>query len=173
MQGRYVDVVCAHREIETIRATGKDVWSNVNLFHALMYSQAHLLCDSVGVEETVPRLTSRQQHRQNIPAADSKEYYKRIITIPLLDHLLCELDARFDASSSKLVVEFMQMLPSEIVTLRLQQSSIPQLVQLYKEDLPSFRSLDAELDLWYNKWINDPQLVSDLNTPDKALIHTD
>lgn len=173
LQGRYVDVVCAHREIETIRASVRDVRSNVNSFHALMYSQALLLCDSVGVEETVPRLASRQQHRQNIPAADSKEYYKRIITIPLLDHLLCELDARFDASSSKLVVEFMQMLPSGIVkstSLRLQQSSIPQLVQLYRDDLPSFRS---ELDLWYNKWVNDPQLASDLNTPDKALIHTD
>ena len=68
------------------------------------------------------------------------------------------------------------MLPSEIVkstSLRLQQSSIPQLVQLYRDDLPSFRSLDAELDLWYNKWVNDPQLASDLNTPNKALIHTD
>ena len=54
LQGRYVDVVCAHREIETIRATVKDVRSNVNSFHALMYSQALLLCDSVGVEETVP-----------------------------------------------------------------------------------------------------------------------
>ena len=54
MQGRYVDVVCAHREIETIRATVKDVRSNVDTFHTLMYSQALLLCESVGVEETVP-----------------------------------------------------------------------------------------------------------------------
>ena len=62
-------------------------------FHGLMYDQALLLSQSIVVDESVPRLVSRQQHRQNIPAHNSRDYYKRILTIPMLDHLIYELDA--------------------------------------------------------------------------------
>lgn len=69
----------------------------------------------------------------------------------------------------------MQLLPSEIIhaTSQLQLSNFPNLLQFYKDDLPSFRSLDAELDLWQNKWTGEPQLAVDLNTPESILAHTD
>ena len=39
--------------------------------------------------------------------------------------------------------------------------------------MPSVRSLDAELDLWQNKWRGDAHLAQELNTPEKVLRHTD
>ena len=175
LQGRYVDVVRAHRDIEAVITTIKGARSRVDTFHALVYDQVLLLSQSIDVEETVPRLASRQQHRQNIPADNSRDYYKRTLTIPMLDHLICELDVRFDADSSQTVIECMQLLPSEIIkaTLKLQASDFPNLSQLYKDDLPSFRSLDAEVDLWQNKWAGEPQLAVDLNTPERVLAYTD
>ena len=76
------------------------------------------------------------------------------------------------ADSSQIVIECMQLLPSEIInaTLKLQASDLTNLSQLYEHDLPSFRSLDAEVDLWQNKWAGESQLAVDLNTPERSII---
>ena len=93
LQGCYTDVVRAHREIETVKATIRDVRSRVDTFHSQVYEQVHLLSQSIEVVETAPRQASRQQHRQNIPSTTISDYYKRTLTIPLLDHLSSELDS--------------------------------------------------------------------------------
>ena len=91
LQGRYVDVACAHREISNLKATLQNIRSNVNSFHARIHSQSMKIAQSVGVEESIPRLASRQQHCQNIPAQNSSDYFHLNLTIPLLDHLINEI----------------------------------------------------------------------------------
>ena len=103
LQSRYVDVIRAHKNIENVKSTLGKLRSNVENFHRKAYGEALLLCQSVGIEESTPRVTSRQQHRQNIPFNNSSDYYKCTTTIPLLDHLISELNARFDVNSSKIV----------------------------------------------------------------------
>jgi len=61
---------------------------NVNAFHSHIHSQATVIAQSVGVEECVPSLASRQQHCQNIPAETCNDYHCLNRTIPLLDHLI-------------------------------------------------------------------------------------
>ena len=63
-------------------------------------------CQSVGVEESMPRLASRQQHCQNIQAPNSSEYFRLNLTIPLLDHLINEISSRFNNTSSHTTAEF-------------------------------------------------------------------
>lgn len=46
----------------------QEVRSNVDVFYKQIFKQATLLAGSVGIEEIFPRITSRQQHHQNIPA---------------------------------------------------------------------------------------------------------
>ncbi len=67
------------------------------------------------------------------------------------------------------------MLPFEAVktTSQLKPESFGSLLRFYGGDLPSVRSLGAELDLWQNKWRGDVQLAQKLNTPEKVLRHTD
>lgn len=77
LQGRYVDVVQAHRDIEHVKTTIKSVWSRVDDFHSQ-------LGQSIDVAETAPRQTNRQQHRQNIPSDNISDYYKCNLTIPIL-----------------------------------------------------------------------------------------
>ncbi len=43
------------------------------------------LAQAVNVEESVPRIASRQEHRSNVTAGNYKEHYRRNLTIPLLD----------------------------------------------------------------------------------------
>ena len=175
LQGRYLDVVRAHKNIETVKSTLTKL--RIENFHRKAYGEAILVCQSVGIEEATPRVTSRQQHRQNIPADNSSDYYKRTTTIPLLDHLISELNARFDADSSQLVSEFMQLLPSEIIKnpSEISKANFQSLLDFYEDDLPSSRSFECELNLWQNYWNSERCLTiaEGLDTPAKVLKHTD
>ena len=114
LQGRYVDVARAHREIESVKATIEGVRFNVSSFHDNIYSRAAQMAQSVNVEESTPRISNRQQHRLNIQAEDCSSYYRLNLTVPLLDHLISELNTRFDTVSSQNVIEFLRLLPSTI-----------------------------------------------------------
>ncbi len=116
LQGRYMDAVCAHRDIESVKRLLKGCRSNINDFHKRVYQQATRLGELVDVTESSPRLAGRQQHRQNIPATTPTDYFKLNITIPLLDHIITELDDRFNADSSGVLVEFVQLLPNAVST---------------------------------------------------------
>jgi len=114
LQGPYVDIVRAHHEITNVKETLKKAWSNVNALYSRIHSQAMIIAQSVGVEECVPRLASRQQHRQNIQAETCNDYYHLNLTIPLLDHLIREIQLRFKEGRSQNIAEFIQLLPSTI-----------------------------------------------------------
>ena len=175
LQGHYTDVVRAHQDIETVKATIKGVQSRVDTFHSQVYEQVLMLSESIEVAETAPRQTSRQQHRQNISLRNISDYYKCAITIPLLDHLSSELDSRFDAGCSHSLIEFMQLLPSEVAntTSQLRPENFSAVLQLYGNVLSSVRSFDVELDLWQNKWRGDSEQATELDTPAKVLPSAD
>ena len=90
------------------------------------------MCDEVGTTPCLPRMCSGQKHRSNTPASDPCEYYRRTITIPLLDHLLAELERRF-SPHQKLAMEGLYLIPSVLVT----------------KDLPAVSSVIIELGKLY------------------------
>ena len=170
-------MVLAHKNIENAKSTLAKLRSDIESFHRTAYEEALLLCQSLGIEESTPQVTSRQQHHQNIPSDNSREYYKCTTTIPLLDHLISELNVRFDASSSHLVSEFMHLLPTEIIKSpsSVSGAGCQTLLEFYDDGLPSNRSFEVELHLWQNYWNSEEHLTlaDGLSTPDKVLKYTD
>ena len=180
LQGRYVDVCRAHRDIESVKTALKSARSDsqVDTFHEQTFEEAVRLGASVGIEQSSPRLAGRQQHRSNVPAGTVKDYYKLNLTIPLLDHINGELDTRFSSESSAIVVDFMQLLPSTIcensAATVLNKADLTELLQVYEDDLPSARSLDVELSLWHTQWAErDAEQAESLDTAAKVLPHAD
>ena len=57
---------------------------SIDRYHADWFSRASQLADRLGVEPSIPRRTARQQHRNNVPAENEEEYYKLVVTIPML-----------------------------------------------------------------------------------------
>jgi len=88
LQGPYVDIPRAHREIRTLQSSLKQ---DANGFHSHIRKQTMTIAQSFGVEECTPRLASRQQHQQNIPVQNPTEYYHLSLTISQLDQLINEL----------------------------------------------------------------------------------
>ena len=91
---------------------------------------------------------------------------------PLFDHLISELNARFDVNSLKIVSEFMLLLPSEMIKnpSDITSTDFQSLLEFYEDDLPSSRSFESELNLWQNYWNSEENVViaDGLNIPEKV-----
>ncbi len=118
----------------------------------------------VDVELTLPRRCGHQMHRANTPAETPSQYVKRVITTPLLDHLLVEMRSRF-SMQQVVTLQELSLVPSIWVTLSLPDNNIDKLVDLYKKDLPSPGSLSSELHSWQHKWQRHQGLHGAENLP--------
>ena len=139
--------------------------------HTRLYSRALQIASTVNVQESLPRTTNRQQHRSNTPALTASDYYKRVITIPALDHLITEIDTRFSRNSSSVVCQTMLLLPSALAETEEIPTSvdIADLISNYSDDLPAPESLDTELHCWSTMWRGRADDAAILSTPAKVL----
>ncbi len=95
LQEEAKDIVQAVSEITTLISTLKDVRNNLDFYHSKWFRTIESMCSEVGPVPSMPRLCGRQQHKPSTPASDPLEYYRRVISVPLVDHLLSELERRF------------------------------------------------------------------------------
>ena len=97
LQAEAKDIVVAVREIDTVTATVQAVRDNIDTHHTRWFLTISEMLSQVGVEPSVPRRCGRQIYRSSLPADTPAEYYRRTISIPVVDHLLSELRSRFGA----------------------------------------------------------------------------
>lgn len=170
LQGRYVDIVRAYNNITFVKTTLQCARDDVDTVHARMYETALEIAMKVGVDESMPRTTMRQRHRTNVPSSNPSEYYKRVLTIPTLDHRITEMDARFHHDSVSVVRQIIHILPSTLAESEevLTSSMISDLIHMYEEYLPASGSIDTELHCWRVKWQSSDDAAS-LCTPAKVL----
>ncbi len=117
-----------------------------------------------------PRLANRQEHRSNIQAQDCSGYYRLNLTIPLLDHLISELDTRFNEDSSQNLSQLMLLLPS---TFQDGPSTCSFDALINFCDLPHPSAFDPEYEMWRHKWESQTEVASKLDTPEKTIPHAD
>ena len=77
------------------------------------FSLAQQLAERIGVNITTPRLASRQNHRNNVPANNACEYFRRAVWFPYLDAILESFNSRFSRQNT-LVMKMSYLIPSEI-----------------------------------------------------------
>ena len=108
---------------------------------------------SVGEEPSLPRRCGCQCHRSNVPANTPCEYYCRCISIPVLDHLLSEMESRF-SSHQQTALLGLSIVPSVLVSLPTEEYTTKsmQLAKMYNADLPSPDCVESELHCWQLKW---------------------
>jgi len=107
------------------------------------------------IEPSMPRVVGRQQHRSNVKAGTPKDYYKRALTIPLLDHLISEIDTYFDPNNDAVMSSLLCLLPALLVSR--EGNPVQAALQYYADDLPSPQVFDVELFRWRHKWLNADQ----------------
>ncbi len=111
---------------------------------------------SIHVEPSLPRLCGRQRHRENVPALTPVEYYRHTVTIPILDHLISEIQTWF-SEHNKTAHLRLNLIPSNLVTkpFKVVGAVLKPLEVLYTSNLrddTSTCTVQTELHHWYLKW---------------------
>ena len=153
LQAEAKDIVAAVREIDTVTSTVQDVCDNIDTHHSTWFLTISEMLSQVGVEPSVPRRCGRQIHRSNLPADTPIEYYKRTISIPVVDHLLSELRSQFGDHQRRAMLG-LSIVPSLFVSLGSADHAcrVKELADLYGGDLPSPECFKSELHSWHIKW---------------------
>lgn len=153
LQAEATDVVASTSEIQTVTATLHDARENIDELHADWFHDVERLCRSVGTEPNIPRRCGRQQHRSNLPSDNPQQFYKRSISIPLLDHMLHEFSTRF-SSLHQNALQGLVIIPSVLVSLQPEDAKekFCQFASMYQNDLPSPDTANAEFHCWIVKW---------------------
>jgi hypothetical protein len=123
-----------------------------DVFHDI-YQSAVALCEKFEVELKLPRRVGRQTMRENYPAEDCEEYFRRSVFIPYLDDLISELAALFEKHQNKCFkLQF-------LVPKFLDQGTwadLAKLLEFYSEDVTSPSAFKAEYERWKMKWNVEP-----------------
>ena len=133
---------------------------DVDEFHSKWYKKALTLSKKINITETMLRVVGTQIHRSNAPAESVSDYYKITITIPRLDHLMCELDYGFDSSKTEVIFNGFVIVPAKSIAIVQQpekghwKAKFSLFVNFIRDDLPNALPRDNELDLWETYWIS-------------------
>ena len=104
LQLRAKDIADAFTETSNVIKTLEQIRNDVDTTHLAWHEEALQLGGKVGVIPSVPRRCGRQCNRDNMPAEDSKTYFRHTLTIPFLDQLIVEMKARFSYTQRKAVL---------------------------------------------------------------------
>ena len=74
------------------------IQTNVDESFAGVFEKAVELAEVIGVEPTKPRVAKRQTERSNNPSTTVEEHYRVNLAIPFIDHILENIDTKFDGS---------------------------------------------------------------------------
>ncbi len=115
------------------------------MYHRDWFGDVEEMCREVGTEPVIPRRCGKQHHHANTPAKTATDYYKRVITIPLLDHVLMELNTRFDTHQIQ-AIQGLCLVPVTLVALTPDDAKqkLKSLTSLYRDDLPFPGCVESE-----------------------------
>ena len=116
LQKRDIDVYEAYKHIKDLKDEPPDVRGDIDKYCSDWYGMAKTTARKENIEPSMPRVVGRQQHGSNAEAGTSKDYYKRALTIPLLDHLISEIDTYFHSNNDAMMSFLVCLLPALLVS---------------------------------------------------------
>ena len=118
-----------------------------------VFAQCVRLGQWVGTTESMPRITGRQCHHSNLPSKSPEEYFRKAITIPLLDHVQLTLESQFSAADL-VSVSLIGIVPSICCT---REVSLDDALVTYADDLRSAELFEPELRRWTRNFQDMPE----------------
>ena len=92
LQAEAKNIVQAVTEVKHITTALKDIQENISVHHSKWSTVIEQMCDLAAIDPCLPCICAHQRNRSNTPAQIPCDYYRRVISIPLVDHLISELE---------------------------------------------------------------------------------
>ncbi|VEN38170.1 unnamed protein product [Callosobruchus maculatus] len=160
-----LDAVKASQHIKRILQLLKSHRDDPDKITNEILRDATIVSERIGLEEdtaiAVPRIVGRQCYRNNHPAENPSEFWKRSLIIPYLDSIITSLEVRFAEENtpsfalSQLHPAHMQNMPVESL-----KEACETFAQFY--DIPNIKN---EIELWQQLWQNKSN-VAELSVVD-------
>lgn len=145
MQSSKQDLCMAKKNIKNIIALFNSIRENHEDTFDSLFENAAEKAQMFGEKIKIPRLCGQQTQRSNIIVREPMDWFKVTIFIPFLDHIIHELDSRFNEKFSN-IIALEGLIPANINFY--DTKSILESVKLYCEDIEgSDLELKAEIHL--------------------------
>ncbi|PFX11763.1 52 kDa repressor of the inhibitor of the protein kinase [Stylophora pistillata] len=150
LQKKDQDVFQAYSMIDdSIKAVFR-VRSNIEKECHEWFEDASRLADKIGATFSVPRITGRQEHRNNAPSVNPQSHYRVNVAIPFIDHLLEEMSSRFREDNRAGAEIFSLASSAEVKHDSL--LNLAEKLQFWQQGLPTPSSLLSEVKEWQYFW---------------------
>ena len=157
LQSKTNDIADGLHLIESLKNLSTSIRNSIDTYHTKWYAKALTLTYKVNVDERKPRTCGRQMNRDNVPAESVSDYFKKVLTIPLADHLHSELKNRFDTTSTNAYYG-LYIIPAKMIWSLSHpgklnwKDNFSLFSSSYLEDLTNHLALDGEFELWEKYW---------------------
>ena len=140
------------REEVLLKLALRGMQTDLNTRHHALYEEAVTLARRVSVQPSMPRIIQRQVYRNNAPALTPEDYYRINLTTDFLNHVLMQLDSRFEDDVFVCYKGF-SVIPSILLaTDPIWKDNVREFCDHYRQDIPNYAGLPAELLLWERMW---------------------
>ena len=99
LQKRNIDIAESMKQINLLKAQLRNLRKSVDEIHDQYYDQALQLASDVNVKEKFVRTCTTQTMRENYRVETARDYYRVKLTIPILDHLIEQIEFRFPSET--------------------------------------------------------------------------
>ena len=103
LQSKSIDICDGLHLNDSLKTLVITTRQDVDEFHSKWYKKALTVSEKINITETMLGVLGIQILRSNSSPESVSDYYKRTTATPLLDHLMCELDYRFDSSKAEAI----------------------------------------------------------------------
>ena len=152
LQKKAMDLLKAREEVLLLKSALRGMQTDLNTRHHALYEEAVTLARRVSVQPSMPRIIQRQVYRNNAPAPTPEDYYRINLTTDFLNHVLMQLDSRFEDDVFVCYKGF-SVIPSILLaTDPIWKDNVREFCDHYRQDIPNYAGLPAELLLWERMW---------------------
>ena len=153
LRSRENDILTGYDIINVLKDTIKDLLNNINAKHDEWYGEVLKVAESLRVDEKMPRNPRHTIDNDNPPTDTATVYYKRTISIPLINHLLVQLDERFTDNNARCAKSF-SIIPGIMLSFHGNnwKANFLNFLIFFLNDMPSPESIASELDIWFTYW---------------------
>jgi hypothetical protein len=153
LQQRKIDIAESLKHINLLKAHLNKLCRTVEDVHDEYYDMAVELANNVKVEDELDRICRKQTARENYPADTARDYYRVMLTVPILDHLIEQMEFRFPSKMCNIYNGF-YIIPNNFLCCKEVdwKAQFMKFVDAYSDDMPSYHRIHAELSLWETSW---------------------
>nr|XP_047129563.1 uncharacterized protein LOC124809494 [Hydra vulgaris] len=158
LQSKTIDILDGLHLITALKNTFISIRNDIDSFHNNCYEAACLLSSKAEVFVLKPRTCSIQKNRSNVPSESVLDYFKRAVTIPLIDHVSTSISTRFK-SETVAAYKGLSIIPFNIISFLKRpktqlcwRKQFETFCDFYIDDFPNISALNGELVLWEKYW---------------------